>query len=312
VLLPHAGVVIFENAFPSGDGSSAGEWVDGYSTTTGHRLWSVPAGRYDTIDNTGSPVPDFLVSMDTVFMWQDPAQGEPRIAAYNALTGRRLWITSFRTARSGSDGNTLLGAFDGSVYAEVYITASMTQTQIQIVAVNAANGAALWQHRESVPGDGPGIVRVTQVGSSNLVLTVLTSGSSNLLSASTGATLETTVRDTDEQVAQTCDPQGQLAIAFAAANAIHVLSGGTDRAFAIPSGEFGDVVITATEAYVLPQQAGAPVYGYDLATGNLLWTVQLPNSSNPGQSVVLMSAFNGGFIVADGPMKGSDTYYAYR
>jgi hypothetical protein len=47
--------------------------------------------------------------------------------------------------------------------------------------------------------------------------------------------------------------------------------------------------------YARAQSAGAPVYGYDLATGKVKWKVRAPGTS--AQAGV--GAFNGGFAVLD-------------
>lgn len=64
------------------------------------------------------------------------------------------------------------------------------------------------------------------------------------------------------------------------------------------------VAVTDTEAYVLPPQHGAPMYGYDLATGRLLWTVPVPG--NEGNDSV--AAFDGGFVVSSQNAKYSLVY----
>lgn len=286
-LLPHAGVLLLQNPLSSSGGSGSFQ-LDGYSTSDGHRLWSVST---DTSLATGTK---FLTAGDTVYVWQ---RRDAEVAAYDARTGQHLWTASVGSPDPLQSDNGLLGAFGGRVYA-----AFDGGTATQVAAFDGASGALEW--KRAVPpddlGDGDA---VTQVGAGEVLLGGSSSHKELLLSVRTGAVLAEATGSAgaavDNENLQVCYPAGQLAVAVPDAvpygTAIHVLSAdpSEDRTIAIPRANALDIAITATEAYVLPASKGAPVYGYDLATGKLLWTVPAPGIS----SDTLLYAFDGGFML---------------
>lgn len=108
---------------------------------------------------------------------------------------------------------------------------------------------------------------------------------------------------------QLCYPAGQIAVAVTGKGAIYLLSADSadNRTIPIAAGNDVNVADTDTEGYVDAGQAGAPVSGYDLATGELLWTVPVPKSLGSDAQV---SAFDGGFLV--GALARGDGSIAYQ
>jgi hypothetical protein len=293
-LLPHAGVLILQN--PLNPGASGDFRLDGYSTSSGQRLWSVP---------TGTPFPKervkYLVAGDTVYIWED---GSGDVAAYSAHTGQHLWTTSLNSNPLSSDDG-LLGAFGGHVYA-----AFDDGTTVQVAAIDGAHGSVSWKTSFPSP-EANNTVGVTQVGTGEVLLSDSDRHQMLLLKARNGAVLATASSTSpgaavDNQELQVAYPGGHLAVAVPESGAIHVLSDDAayDRTITIPKANILDIAVTSTEAYVLASQAGAPVYGYDLATGKLLWTVPTP----PGTpSDTVLYAFDGGFM-----LQGSSQNAVYR
>jgi outer membrane protein assembly factor BamB len=293
-LLPHAGVLIAQNPLnPAGTGDFR---LDGYSTSAGQRLWSVPTG---TPFATGKV--KYMLAGDTVYVWDD---GSGAVAAYSALTGQHLWTTSLNSDPFSSDDG-LLGVFGGRVYA-----AFDDGTTVQVAAIDGVHGTISWKVSFPSP-EAISSVGVTQVGTGEVLLGDTQRHQMLLLRAKNGAVLTKASSASpgaavENQEIQVCSPGGHLAVAVPESGAIHVLSDDPayDRTITIPKGNILDIAVTATEAYVLPAQAGAPVYGYDLATGKLLWTVPVPPG---GSSDTLLYAFDGGFM-----LQGSAQNAVYR
>ncbi len=283
-LLPHAGVVILAN--PAEPGNQQGDfWLDGYSTRTGKRLWSIEAGT--SIADAGVA---FIAASDTVYLWQS---SDARVAAYNARTGRHLWTAGHARTQVTASDNGLLAAFGGRVYATFDNGAST-----QVTAMNGASGAVVWQR--TVPSVATSTqIAVTEVGSGQVLLGDAGSGQELLVSAATGATLASAVGEpgaaVDNPEMQVCSLNGVPAIAIPEDGAIRLLSAdrSDDRTIVIPKGQGVQVAVTGTEAYVRVPQPGAPVEGYDLATGELVWTTPAPGM--PGDAT--MFAFAGGFVL---------------
>jgi outer membrane protein assembly factor BamB len=294
-LLPHAGVLIIQN--PLIPSSESGDFrLDGYSTSTGQRLWSVP---------TDTPFPkekvSYMLSGDTVYIWEE-AGGD--VAAYSAVTGQHLWTASLASDPFSSDDG-LLSAFGGRVYA-----AFDDGTTVRVAAIDGVHGTISWKVSFPSPAANSS-VGITQVGSGEVLLGDTQRHQMLLLSAKNGAVLTKASSTSpgaaaENQQIQVCSPGGHLAVAVPESGAIHVLSDDPvyDRTITIPKSNTLDITVTATEAYVLPSQAGAPVYGYDLATGKLLWTVPAPAASS---SDTLLYAFDGGFM-----LQGSSQNAVYR
>lgn len=297
-LLPHAGIVILPNPTSEEESNAYGDsyWLDGYSTVTGQRAWSVSADT--AVARTG---PDFIVSNDVVYFWEGK---DAQAAAFSARTGQHLWTASFSKADQYASDNGLLGVIGGTVY----LMADNISTTL-VVALNAANGAVRWQ-RTLPEASSTSDVAITQVGDGRILLGDSDNNQEYLITASTGATVATASVGSgaggQNGEIQVCHPAGRLSIAIPGNGAIYLLNADSpgERSFAVASGKNVSVAITDTEAYVLPGQAGAPVYGYDLATGKLLWTVPTPGRSAADSNLY---AFNGGFVV-----EGTGTGIVYR
>jgi hypothetical protein len=282
-LLPHSGVLILAN--PAEPVVQPGDfWLDGYSTSTGRRLWSIPA---DTSISDGFVT--FTTDSGTLYVWQ---ARDARVSAYNAGTGSHLWTAGVPGTQAGAGDNGLLAAFGGRVYAAFDVGVATLVT-----AMSATSGAIEW-HYAMPPVGSSSQITVTRVGSGEVLLADGQATEELLLSAATGVTLSSAAGSTgaavDNPELQVCYPGGQLAVAVPDSGSIHVLSADQrqDRTVPIAPGQV-DVAVTGTEAYVRQQQPGAPVLGYDLATGRLLWTAPAPGV--PGDAT--LQAFNGGFIL---------------
>lgn len=300
-LLPHAGVVILAN--PTESSTASGSYsVDGYSTATGKRLWSVssdtslPEGRVD-----------FLVDHDTLYVWQGR---NAQIAAYNAATGQHLWTADPGSTDPYDSPNGLLAAAGGAVYA---ITDTTSFGSSRVIALRGTNGKLMWRRTVPAPRSTSGEISVNPVGQDALLL----SGNGEedyLLNATTGATLaaqKLTARPMDPGgPPQICDPGGHASVAVTESGLIHVLSSdpADDKTIAIPPGASTSVVVTGTIAYVRQPKSGAPVYGYDLTTGKLAWTARAPGKP-AGDNLY---AFAGGFAVGAFHRPGQFTGTLYR
>jgi hypothetical protein len=297
-LLPHAGVLVLQNPIGS---DAKGYWLDGYSTSTGQRLWSVP-GAASAPGGNGAT---FLTDGDTVYVWQAASE---QIAAYNGRTGQHLWSGDAPGAANPvvAEGG-LLAAFGGRVYG-LFITGSASE----VAALNGASGAVEWKH--AVPSDvsSRDDASITQIGGSEVLLGNDDNGQQLLLSAGTGAVLARTAVSTaaavDNDALAVCYPGGQLAVAIPdPAGAIRILSADQayDRTITIPPGKDVSVGISRTEAYVFPANGSTGVSGYDLATGKVLWTEPTPGGMDPSGTV--LAAFDGGFL-----LNGSSLSPVYR
>jgi hypothetical protein len=282
-LLPHAGVLILQNPVNSGGTAS---WLDGYSTSTSQRLWSIPLGQDAS----------FLTDGDTVYAWQD---SNADIAAYDGRTGTHLWTAGVSDAGDGTPTGGLLGAFGGRVY-EIYAGGPGSW----VAALSGASGAIAW--KRAVPSDVSSTkdIGVTPVGSNEVLLGNDVNGQELLLSAASGKVLAQAAGSVgaafDNDALQVCNPGGQLAVAVPDNGSIHVLSADQayDRTIAIPPGKDTSVAIASTEAYVFPSPSGTGIAGYDLATGKVLWTVP---SGSAQPSDTQLSAFDGGFVLTAEP-----------
>jgi outer membrane protein assembly factor BamB len=283
-LLPHVGVIVLANptepAQPTGSGDDY--WLDEYSTTTGQRLWSVPTGT-----SVAEQTADFMVDKNTVYVFD---QEDAEVVAYDAATGQHLWTTDFGVnGNPEMNDNGLLAAADGRVYAMVDAS-----TSSQILAVSDTDGKVAWKRavpQANILSD----VTVSQIARNQVLVSDSDNSEAYLLNASSGATLATQAVTSSASAPQLCDPNGQVVVAFAESGRIAMLSAdpGYTRTMTILSGSDVKVAITGTVAYVRPPKAGAPVYGYDLATGERLWTVPAPGS--PADAGLY--AFDGGFMV---------------
>ncbi len=293
-LLPHAGVLIAQN--PLNPGGSGDFRLDGYSTSTGQRLWSVPTDTPFERDKV-----KYLLAGDTVCIWEE-AGGD--VAAYSAVTGQHLWTTSLNSDPFASDDG-LLGEFGGHVYA-----AFDDGTTVRVAAIDGVHGTISWKTSFPSP-EAINSVGVTQVGTGEVLLGDTERHQMLLLNARNGAVLAKASSTSpgaavQNQELQLAYPGGHLAVAVPESGAIHVLSDDPayDRTITIAKANTLDIAVSSTEAYVLPSQAGAPVYGYDLATGKLLWTVPAPPGSS---SDTLLNTFDGGFM-----LQGSSQNAVYR
>jgi hypothetical protein len=289
-LLPHAGVVVLANPPEPGQSTGSGDqyWLDGYSTSTGKRLWSVQTGTSVAEENA-----DFMADKDTIYSFN---QNSGQVEAYAAATGQHLWTTSFNASGNGElNDNGLLAAADGRVYAIADAT-----TSSEILAVNSANGDVVW--KRSVPqASSRSDVTVSQVTPGQVLLADSDSNKAYLLNARTGATLAAEPVQLSEKTTsgpELCDPNGQLVVAFSEDGRIVMLSAAPayTRTVTIPSGDTS-VAIGGSIGYVREDRADAPVRGYSLATGELLWTAQAPRSA----ADAILYSFDGGYEVQDLP-----------
>jgi hypothetical protein len=164
------------------------------------------------------------------------------------------------------------------------------------VALAASDGKIAWKRKvpeQTAVGD----VTVSRVGTA-LVAVAGTGSEDYLLNPANGAVVSSLRVQPGGAQPQLCSPGGQPAVAVVQNGAIGVLS--TDpagnRTIPIPSGKNVSVAVAGTVAYFRAEQANAPVYGYDLATGKRVWTVRDPGT----QAETTLYAFDGGFAVLKG------------
>jgi outer membrane protein assembly factor BamB len=100
-------------------------------------------------------------------------------------------------------------------------------------------------------------------------------------------------------VPQICYPDGRLAVALPGDGRIYLLSADSpsNRVIILPSGADTAVQVTRSMAYVRVSKRGQPIYGYDLATGRLVWKVPAPGSPDTSAP----AAFDGGFSLLQAP-----------
>lgn len=298
-LLPHAGLVLLSNPTSSQQSTGSGDdfWLDAYSTATGKRVWSVSSGA-----SVAGHGPDYIVSGDTVYVWQDD---QTRVAAFDARSGRQLWATGFSKADQFAGDNGLLGVSAGTVYA----MADTSSPKTLVVALSAASGVTRWtcalpEARSSSD------VAITAVGQGQILMGDSDNNEEFLLNARTGAMLATAKVGSrasgENDGLQVVHPAGHLAVAIPDDGVVHVLSANpaVTRAIPIPQGANVRVIVADTLAYVLVPQAGGTLRGYDLATGKLLWTVPAPGSGDESA----LDAINGA-VVLEGNLSGVGTVY---
>jgi outer membrane protein assembly factor BamB len=94
---------------------------------------------------------------------------------------------------------------------------------------------------------------------------------------------------------QLCTVYGEPAVTVVENGALGVLSSdqADNRTISIPPGKSVGVAVASTMAYVRAEQANAPVYGYNLATGRRVWTMPVPRSVGAGN----LYAVDGGFAL---------------
>jgi outer membrane protein assembly factor BamB len=281
-LLPHAGVIIAAN--PT-DPSSGGKdyWLNGYSTATGQRLWAV-----DTQTSASGRGVDLMVSGDTAYVWLGQTG---KIAAYDARTGRRSWVTDSGSVATLDGDNYLLGIAGGRVFA----TADQQQSS-RVEALSSSTGKVLWTRDVPEPAVQNQIT-LSQIGA-GLVAVAGSDRKDYLLDAADGSIVSSLPVEASAGRPQPCSVSGDPAVAVVENGAIGVLSSdpADNRTIPIPPGKSVDVAVASTLAYVRAEKAGAPVRGYDLATGKLRWTLQMPRT----QAEDTLYAFDHGFAVLQG------------
>ena len=281
-LLPHAGVVVAANPVAGAPATAKDTWLNGYSTTTGERLWSA-----DSHTSANDPV-DLVVDGDTAYVWQ---QYTGKIAAYDARTGRQSWQTDSGTVSLLGGGNRLLGTADGRVYA---LAEQDSSSRIEVL--NGRTGQLIWKRDVPEPA-GHNQISLSQIGT-GLVAVAGSGGKDYLLDAADGSIVSSMPVQLTAGLPQPCSVYGNPAVAVVENGAIAVLSSdqADNRYITIPPGKKVDVAVARTMAYVRAEKPGAPVYGYDLATAKLRWTVSLPTT--PAE--VSLYAFNDGFAALVG------------
>jgi hypothetical protein len=281
-LLPHAGVVVAANPAAGAPSTAKDIWLNGYSTTTGKRLWSA-----DTHTSANESV-DLVVSGDSAYIWQEYTG---KIAAYDARTGHQSWQTDSGTVSLLGGDNRLLGATDGRVYA-----LAEQDNSSRVEALNGTTGQLIWKRDVPEPA-GHNQISLSQLGTG--LVAVAGAGSKDyLLDAADGSIVSSMPVQLTAALPQPCSVFGNPAVAVVEDGAIGVLSSdqADNRTIAIAPGRKVTVAVASTMAYVRAEQPGAPVSGYDLGTGTRRWTLPLPRTS----SYVGLEAFSGGFAAFDG------------
>lgn len=280
-LLPHAGVLVAANPAAGAATTAKDTWLNGYSTATGQRLWSV-----DTHSSANDSA-DLVISGDTAYIFQEYTG---KIAAYDARTGHQSWLADSGTAALLGGDNRLLGAGDGRVYAEAGEDSSS-----RVEALNGTTGRLLWK-RDLPEAAGNNQISLSQAGT-GLVAVAGSGRRDYLLDAADGSVVSSLPVQLKAGLPQPCTVYGNPAVAVIENGAIGVLS--SDRAdnktIRIAPGPHVATAIASTVAYVRAQQPGAPIDGYDLATGRVRWSVRQPGT----QAYDNLDAFDGGFVLYD-------------
>jgi outer membrane protein assembly factor BamB len=281
-LLPHAGILITANpTTPSAKHKDL--WLDGYSTTTGKRLWSI-----DTRTGAAEEYIDLDVNGDTVYIWQGQTG---KVAAYTAGTGHQLWTTDSGTFNPIYPDQNLLGTSDGRVFALIELPKGP-----RIVAMNSTTGKIIWTRDVPEPVSDNKI-SISQVGT-GLVAVAGAGNRDYLLRAASGTIISSLPVQSSAGQPQLCTVNGEPAVAVVENGALGVLTSDQagNRTISIPPGKQVDVAVASTMAYVRAEKVNGPVYGYDLATGQRTWTVAAPGTQPEGP----LWAFGGGFAVLEG------------
>jgi outer membrane protein assembly factor BamB len=278
-LLPHAGVLITANpATPSAGQKDL--WLDGYSTATGQRLWSI-----DTRTSAAEEHIDLVVNGDTVYIWQGQTG---KVVAYDARTGHQVWATGSGTFNPIYPDQNLLGTSDGRVFAVIELVKGP-----RIVAMNSTTGKIIWTRDVPEPVSDNEI-SISQAGTS-LVAVAGASRRDYLLRAASGTIVSSLPVQARAGQPQLCTVNGEPAVVVVEDGALGVLTSSQagNKTIPIPPGKQVDVAVASTMAYVRAEKVSGPVYGYDLATGRRVWAVAVPGS----QPEDPLWAFDGGFAV---------------
>ena len=211
--------------FVTGNSTSASGPVDyatvGYNAATGKQLW---ASRYDGLHNAGGSAQAAAVDPAgrTVFVTgYSPGanSGTDYVTlAYNAATGKRLWLARYDGAVHSNDYAFALAVSpDGST---VYVTGSSqggpdaSAGDYATVAYDAAAGKQLWASRYQGPGRSEDIANAIAVSPDGA--TVFVTGGSGLnyatvaYDASTGKQLWANRQQSGAAAAITVAPDGQV------------------------------------------------------------------------------------------------------
>lgn len=287
-LLPHAGVLIMSNP-PSEAAGGGDSYLEAYAVATGRRLWSVSSGSAQAAGGA-----TFFVAGDTAYVWQG---GDGAVAAYDARTGNQRWNVNPGAQDATASDNGLLAVSDDRVLVLVDHGNSSS-----LVALRASDGSTAWKRGESQYA-GPGYLIIEEVSPSELLLDDSPSpdastGSSTvyLVRAPTGRILAGETIATRSLEPAVCTLGRQPAVALTTNDRIYVLSPDRryDRTIVLPrSVDPTTVDVTASMAYVRAPGRGAPVDGYDLATGRRAWEVQAGGSPTATD----VNGFPGGFSV---------------
>jgi outer membrane protein assembly factor BamB len=288
VLLPHAGILLLP-------GSSQ---MAAYSTTTGKLRWHAAATLYQ-------------VSGDTVYT--SAADQGGRVAAYDALSGRRMW--SVPVSRTGAVQT--LTVADGIVYVNFYgFPVSV------LLAVRARDGVLLW--RRPVPSySEPPVVEAATDGSL-LVLGSAYAGNASAPMASTTTAQLVDGRRTGGLVASG-HPGGYYAAGWQSWSARlghPVVAAAGQSPFAgdyiltpkrgYPAGTAANsqlilAAVAQNVAYIIssqcsnqsvpsPPSRNVAVAGLDIRNGRTLWSVRLPPAIQC-DAVPPLVPFDGGFAI---------------
>jgi outer membrane protein assembly factor BamB len=278
-LLPHAGIVIAANPTSSSAGGKD-YWLNGYSTATGKRIWSADTRTSEAERGVG-----LVVSGDTAYVWQEQT-GD--IAAYDARTGHRSWLTASGTTEQFPPGSDLLGVSD----AKIFVLADQEKSS-RVEALNSATGKIIWRRDLPEPVLNNQI-SLDQIGT-GLVAVAGSGRRDYLLDAADGTIVSSLPVQASAGEPQLCTVYGEPAVTVVENGALGVLSSdqADNRTISIPPGKSVGVAVASTMAYVRAEQANAPVYGYNLATGRRVWTMPVPRSVGAGN----LYAVDGGFAL---------------
>jgi PQQ-like domain len=182
-LLLHAGVLIMSNP-PSEEPGGRSSYVEGYSSATGKRLWSVSS--QSSVAGGGA---SFMFANNTAYVWQE---SDGHIAAYDARTGHERWTVDPGALDSFSSDNGLIAVLGDRPYA---LVDRGSVSFSWLVALRTKDGKLAWK-RTASPWTGPGFLTVSQVGDGQVLVNEqeieagqATGGAAYLLDVGTGGVL---------------------------------------------------------------------------------------------------------------------------
>src|SRR5260221_6128785 len=155
------------SVFVTGESTGAGTGQDyatvAYRATTGELLWvsrypgSAQGNRIDNAPAVAVDPAGERVYVTGASNGGSATGSDYATVAYNAATGKQLWVSRYNGPGNGSDVayDVAVSPGGGTVFVTGKSAGTTTGEDFAIVAYNAATGARLWVSRFSSPGNAP-------------------------------------------------------------------------------------------------------------------------------------------------------------